>query len=92
MTLKMQEGLQAASAVTMHHNHQGIDVEHLLLALLEQTDGSASPILEQAGKSTAAVKTAVEQALKKLPQVQALGGGTRPSSFGPSNGEGLIPG
>ncbi len=87
MTLKMQEGLQAASAVAMHHNHQGIDVEHLLLALLEQTDGSASPILEQAGKSTAAVKTAVEQALKKLPQVQAVGGGPGQVHLAPRMGK-----
>lgn len=75
MTLKMQEALQAASALAMHRNHQGIDVEHLLLALLEQTDGSASPILEQTGTSTAAVKTSAEQALKKVPQVQVVGRG-----------------
>ena len=49
MTLKVQEALQAASALAMHRNHQGIDVEHVLAALLEQPDGSAGPILEQTG-------------------------------------------
>ena len=39
MTLKVQEALQAASALAMHRNHQGIDVEHVLMALLEQPDG-----------------------------------------------------
>ena len=75
MTVKIQEGLQAASAIAMRRNHQGIDVEHLLLALLEQDNGLAQPILEQAGVTTVAVKKAVEQTLQKLPQVQIGGGG-----------------
>ena len=75
MTVKLQEALQVASAMAMRRSHQGIDVEHLLLALLEQSDGSAGPILEQSGVSLAAVQSAGEQALKKLPQVQVLGSG-----------------
>lgn len=75
MTVKLQEALQVASAMAMRRSHQGIDVEHLLLALLEQSDGSAGPILEQSGVSRAAVQSAGEQALKKLPQVQVLGSG-----------------
>ncbi|MER3423003.1 MAG: hypothetical protein C4293_06970, partial [Nitrospiraceae bacterium] len=43
MTLKLQEALQAASAQAMRRNHQGIDVEHLVLALLEQEGGIAEP-------------------------------------------------
>lgn len=75
MTLKLQEALQSASALAMRRNHQGIDVEHLLLALLEQSEGSARPILEQAGVSIAAVQQAAEQALRKIPQVQVGGSG-----------------
>ena len=75
MTVKLQEALQVASAMAMRRSHQGIDVEHLLLALLEQSDGSAGPILEHSGVSRAAVQSAGEQALKKLPQVQVLGSG-----------------
>ena len=44
MTLKLQEALQAASAQAMRRNHQGIDVEHLLLTLLEQSDGDVAGI------------------------------------------------
>jgi ATP-dependent Clp protease ATP-binding subunit ClpB len=73
MTLKLQEALQAASAQAMRRSHQGIDVEHLLLALLEQSDGLAGPLLERAGLATAAVQHAAEQALAKLPQVQGSG-------------------
>ena len=74
MTVKLQEALQAASAHAMRRSHQGIDVEHLLLALLEQQGGIALSLLETAGVSAAAAKQAAEQALGKLPQVQGSGG------------------
>ncbi len=73
MTLKLQDALQAASAQAMRRSHQGIDAEHLLLALLEQSDGVTAPLLERAGVTATAVQNAVEQALAKLPQVQGSG-------------------
>lgn len=73
MTIKLQEALQTASGLAMRRNHQGIDVEHLLVALLEQADGSTIPILEQAGVSPKSVSNAAEQALKKIAQVQVSG-------------------
>jgi len=73
MTLKVQEALQAASALAMHRNHQGIDVEHVLAALLDQPDGFAGPILEQAGVSSSAAKAKAEQRLGKIPQVRGTG-------------------
>ncbi|MDR4480747.1 MAG: ATP-dependent chaperone ClpB [Nitrospira sp.] len=57
----------------MRRGHQGIDVEHLLLALLEQEHGIAGSLCEQAGISPAAVRQAAEQALAKVPQVQGPG-------------------
>ncbi len=73
MTIKLQEALQTASGLAMRRNHQGIDVEHLLVALLEQADGSSIPILEQAGVSPKSVSNAAEQVLNKIPQVQVSG-------------------
>ena len=73
MTIKLQEALQAASAQATRRSHQGIDVEHMLLALLEQEGGLAGPLLEQAGVSQASVRKAAEQALAKVPQVQGPG-------------------
>ncbi len=76
MTIKLQEALQAASAHAMRRGHQGIDVEHVLLALLDQGEGGmAAPLLEQAGVSAAAVRNAAEQGLSKLHQVQGPGAG-----------------
>jgi len=73
MTVKLQEALQAASSIAMRRSHQGIDVEHLLVALLDQGEGITGPLLEQAGVALSAVRAAAEQALGKLPQVQGPG-------------------
>ncbi len=73
MTLKLQDALQAASAQAMRRSHQGIDAEHLLLALLDQPDGMTAPLFERAGIAATAVQNAAEQALAKLPQVQGAG-------------------
>ena len=75
MTIKVQEALQTASGIAMRRNHQGVEVEHLLLALMEQDGGLAQAIIEQSGCSVAAVRNAAEQALQKLPQVQVSGAG-----------------
>jgi len=74
-TIKLQEALQTASSHAMRRNHQGMEAEHLLLALLEQDGGIVPALCEQAGVSLQAVKQAVEQALTKLPQVQGVTGG-----------------
>ncbi len=75
MTVKLQDALQAASAHAMRRSHQGIEVEHILLALLEQDGGITPALLEQAGVSSAAARQAAELALSKLPQVQGAAAG-----------------
>jgi ATP-dependent Clp protease ATP-binding subunit ClpB len=73
MTVKLQEALQSASALAMRRGHQGIDVEHLLVALLEQDSGIAGPLFDRAGVSPGAVREAADQALAKVAQVQGPG-------------------
>jgi len=73
MTLRVQEALQSASALAMGRHHQGIDVDHVLMALLEQSDGASAPILEQAGVSITAVKAETERQLANIPRVQGPG-------------------
>ena len=43
LTVKAQEALQEAQAEARKREHQAIDLEHLLLALLHQQDGVARP-------------------------------------------------
>jgi len=73
MTLKVQEAIQAASSLAMRRNHQGIDVEHVLISLLEQPDGLATPIFEKIGVAVSAVKASAETVLSRIPQVHVSG-------------------
>src|SRR6058998_1747022 len=75
MTHKVQEALQQAGGIATRRNHQGIDVEHLLQALLEQPDGLAPNLLEAAGVAPRAVEEAVERELARRPQVSGPAAG-----------------
>src|SRR5881398_822899 len=75
MTHKVQEALQSAGGIATRRSHQGIDVEHLLLALLEQPDGLAPNLLEAAGVAPRAVEEAVERELARRPQVSGPAAG-----------------
>src|SRR5262245_39541211 len=75
MTTKLQEGLQQASALATRRNHQGIDVEHLLAALLDQEGGLATSLLDMAGVSARTVRDALERELDRRPQVKGPAAG-----------------
>jgi ATP-dependent Clp protease ATP-binding subunit ClpB len=69
LTIKSQEAVQSAQTIAEQHQHQQIDVEHLLLALLEQADGVVIPILQKLGANPKLIKERIEEELKKVPQV-----------------------
>ncbi|MCS7016944.1 MAG: AAA family ATPase, partial [Gemmatales bacterium] len=74
-TEKAQEALHAAQKRAIRESHQQVDVEHLFLALLEQEDGITLPILHKAGVSRPErIKERLEQELRRLPRVSAVGG------------------
>ena len=71
-TLKASEAVQTAQESAGRRHHQQIEVEHLLQALLEQTDGVVLPLLKKIGTDPKAIKEEVEQALNTLPKVEGL--------------------
>jgi len=73
-TEKSQEALREAQTIATRRSHQGVDVEHLLLATLEQSDGLAPAVLQAAGANPAALRERVNQELNRLPQVSGPGG------------------
>jgi ATP-dependent Clp protease ATP-binding subunit ClpB len=75
MTHKVQEALQQAGGIATRRGHQGIDVEHVLAALLEQPDGLAAHLLEAAGVAPRGVADAVERELARKPQVSGPAAG-----------------
>jgi len=69
-TTKAQEALQAAQTEARRRDHQGVDVEHLALALLSQQDGIARPLLDKIGADPRLVASRIEDELRALPRVQ----------------------
>ena len=47
LTMKSQEALQEAQTAATRFGHQQVDGEHLLMALLEQSDGLAPRLLRK---------------------------------------------
>jgi ATP-dependent Clp protease ATP-binding subunit ClpB len=74
-TLKAQEALQEAKAVAERKNHQQIDVEHLLLALLGQQEGIVIPILQKLGANLDRIVSQLEEELNRIPKVTGGGAG-----------------
>ena len=69
MTQKVQEALAAAQSLAARHDHQQIDVEHLLLALLTQEGGLAQGILNRAEVDSDRLARRVREEIERLPRV-----------------------
>ena len=67
LTTKFQQAFADAQSLALSHDNPNIEAQHLLLALLNQDDGSASSLLARAGVNVTPLKTALEQAIKQLP-------------------------
>jgi len=68
-TLKVQEGLQEAQTLAGNYGHQGIEVEHLLLALLAQPEGIVGNILKKLGAEPARIEQELKKAVERLPRI-----------------------
>jgi len=68
LTTKSQEALSQAVRRAAAGGHAQVEPVHLLLALLEQTDGTAVPLLEAAGADVASVRSRAEQAIARMPR------------------------
>src|ERR1700761_679111 len=76
LTEKSQEAIRQAQTTAINHGNQQVDVEHLLLALLEQEGGLAPSILLRADIPLEALHRRVVQEIENLPKVS--GSGPRP--------------
>lgn len=70
LTIKAQEAIQAAQKIAHEHSHQEVDGEHLLAALLEQTDSLTPALLEKLGVSVEKVSADLERELSRRVKVQ----------------------
>jgi ATP-dependent Clp protease ATP-binding subunit ClpB len=68
-TSKLQVALSDAQSLAVGRDNPQIEPVHLLLALLDQQQGSIKPLLRQVGFDTNALRSALDAALDKLPTV-----------------------
>src|SRR5438093_7139441 len=74
LTVKAQEALQAAQSMADRHDHQAIEPEHLLVALLEQREGVVGPVLAKLGARPEVIQRELQAALGKLATVKGVSG------------------
>ncbi len=68
-TEKSQAALMEAQNIATRYQNQAVDVDHLLLALLEQEGGLIPRLFERAGVAPDLLKSKVEEELSSLPKV-----------------------
>jgi len=68
-TVKAQEALQATQEIASRFGNQHMEPVHLLLAMVEQSDGIMPAILARLGVAPSVLAQEVEKALEQLPKV-----------------------
>ncbi|GCE09888.1 ATP-dependent chaperone ClpB [Dictyobacter aurantiacus] len=74
-TEKSREAVSSAAQIAREHNHNQVEVEHLLAALLAQEGGVVQQIITKAGGNLAAAQKAINDELERMPKVY---GGSEP--------------
>jgi len=74
-TEKLQEAVRSAQGIAVRHGNQQVDLEHLLLALLEQEGGLAGSILARAGVNVDGLAARLRSDIDRLPRVSGTTGG-----------------
>ncbi|MSR40003.1 MAG: ATP-dependent chaperone ClpB [Planctomycetes bacterium] len=73
LTQKSQEAVQKAQARAVGFGHQQVDVGHLVLALLEQSDGLVPRLVQRLGAANDQLVQAIEGELRKKPRLSGPG-------------------
>ena len=73
-TTKLQQALSDAQSLAVGADNQFIEPQHLLLAMLNDNDSGAGSLLSRAGGNINALKTAMTDAVSRLPKVEGHGG------------------
>src|SRR4051812_50188273 len=68
LTTRSQEAFTAAQRLAVDRGHAGLEPLHLLVALLEQRDGIAGPLLTAVGADPADVRAKADAALHRMPR------------------------
>ena len=72
-TIKSQELIQNSQSLASQHNHQQIEPEHLLAAMLQEREGIAGAMLRKLGVSPGEITNKINAAIDKIPKVSGTG-------------------
>ncbi|OJF68649.1 ATP-dependent chaperone ClpB [Alteromonas sp. V450] len=73
-TSKFQLAISDAQSLALGRDHQYIEPVHLMTAMLNQQGGSVRPLFDQANINVNALRSALSQAIEKLPRIEGIGG------------------
>lgn len=74
LTSKFQSALSDAQSLALGRDHAYIEPVHVLKVLLDQEGGSIRPILNKAGVNIAGLRSSLDAAINRLPQVEGTSG------------------
>ena len=74
LTSKFQEALGEGQSLALNADNQYIESEHVLLAMLQQSDSTTKSLINRTGGNALALEKASQALIAKLPQVQGTGG------------------
>lgn len=74
LTSRFQEAFADAQSLAVGHENGFIEPQHLLLALINQADGTTVSLLTRSDIQVKPLKQALEEALTRLPKVQGTAG------------------
>lgn len=75
-TDRAQDAAARAYEILQRYGHNQVDTEHILLALLEQTDGVIPQILERLTVDVNAMRARLDEILRASPKAAIYGHGT----------------
>ncbi len=74
LTTKFQQAFADAQSIAIGQDNPSIEPQHLLLALLQQDDGSTLSLLQRSGVNTAPLLENIKQNVQRLPKIENSGG------------------
>ena len=69
-TIKSQDAVQNAQEIASSYSNQVIEPEHLLAALVQDSEGIVQPILQKLGTNVSYLKIKINEMVERLPKVQ----------------------
>ncbi len=74
LTTKFHQAFSDAQSIAVGNDNPFIEPQHLLMALLDQTDGGTVSLLQRAGANVQPLRAALKNTIDRLPKVEGHGG------------------